>query len=147
MAPAERSGAPPGSRQDGDPQECTPRGHHNATARKTVIANTIAELRRLVGEARRLAEDLTGQHAAVDRAFRDGYHVGFDAGHDVGRAQAENEMAAAWAEVARHVRGYASQPTHDALEERRWGPGGRSHFGDPRPGDFPGGSARKLGAA
>lgn len=25
-----------------------------------------------------------------------------------------------------------------ALEERRWGPGGRAHFGDPRPGDFPG---------
>ncbi len=24
------------------------------------------------------------------------------------------------------------------LEVRRWGPGGREHFADPRPGDFPG---------
>ncbi|HET9970355.1 MAG TPA: hypothetical protein VFQ68_19130 [Streptosporangiaceae bacterium] len=24
------------------------------------------------------------------------------------------------------------------LEEVRWGPGGREHFADPRPGDFPG---------
>jgi len=24
------------------------------------------------------------------------------------------------------------------LEARRWGPGGRAHFADPRPGDFPG---------
>jgi hypothetical protein len=25
-----------------------------------------------------------------------------------------------------------------ALEEVRWGPGGREHFADPRPGDYPG---------
>ena len=25
------------------------------------------------------------------------------------------------------------------LEARRWGPGGRERFGQPRPGDFPGG--------
>lgn len=25
-----------------------------------------------------------------------------------------------------------------ALDDRRWGPGGRAHFADPRPGDFPG---------
>jgi len=24
------------------------------------------------------------------------------------------------------------------LQARRWGPGGREHFADPRPGDFPG---------
>ena len=24
------------------------------------------------------------------------------------------------------------------LKGRRWGPGGREHFADPRPGDFPG---------
>ena len=27
-------------------------------------------------------------------------------------------------------------------KERRWGPGGRAHFADPRPGDFPGRAAR-----
>ncbi len=29
------------------------------------------------------------------------------------------------------------------LEVRRWGPGGREHFADPRPGDFPGRAARQ----
>ena len=29
------------------------------------------------------------------------------------------------------------------LETRRWGPGGREHFADPRPGDFPGQPARE----
>jgi hypothetical protein len=29
------------------------------------------------------------------------------------------------------------------LEARRWGPGGRGHFGDPRPGDFPGRAGRR----
>lgn len=29
-------------------------------------------------------------------------------------------------------------PSWAELERRRWGPGGRLHFGDPRPGDFPG---------
>jgi hypothetical protein len=28
------------------------------------------------------------------------------------------------------------------LEARRWGPGGREHFADPRPGDFPGRGAK-----
>ncbi len=29
------------------------------------------------------------------------------------------------------------------LEVRRWGPGGREHFADPRPGDFPGRAGRQ----
>jgi hypothetical protein len=28
------------------------------------------------------------------------------------------------------------------IEERRWGAGGRAHFADPRPGDYPGHGAR-----
>jgi hypothetical protein len=27
---------------------------------------------------------------------------------------------------------------HAELEQRRWGPGGRAYFADPRPGDFQG---------
>jgi hypothetical protein len=30
------------------------------------------------------------------------------------------------------------------LEARRYGPGGRAHFADPRPGDFPGRAAQKA---
>ena len=40
-----------------------------------------------------------------------------------------------WNRIARAaVRG----PSHAELEEKRWGPGGREHFADPRPGDYPG---------
>ena len=52
-----------------------------------------------------------------------------------GYQQAEADMAGRWARAAApvvHGRGYAE------LEERRWGPGGREHFADPRPGDYPG---------
>ena len=47
-------------------------------------------------------------------------------------------MAAQWSRVTAVVRG----PDLAELEARRWGPGGRAHFGDPRPGDFPGRGAR-----
>jgi hypothetical protein len=30
------------------------------------------------------------------------------------------------------------------LEKRRYGPGGREHFGDPRPGDYPGQARREA---
>jgi hypothetical protein len=43
-------------------------------------------------------------------------------------------MAARWARAAAVVRG----PDLAEIDERRWGPGGREHFADPRPGDFPG---------
>lgn len=36
---------------------------------------------------------------------------------------------------------HLTRPADDAvaaLDDRRWGPGGRAHFADPRPGDFPG---------
>lgn len=52
-----------------------------------------------------------------------------------GYMAAEADMAARWDTTARAaVRG----PGHAELEARRWGPGGRGHFGDPRPGDYPG---------
>jgi hypothetical protein len=55
--------------------------------------------------------------------------------YQAGRRAAEADMAERWHELAASV-------THGIpfaeLEERRWGPGGRAHFADPRPGDFPG---------
>ena len=47
-------------------------------------------------------------------------------------------MAAQWSRVSAVVRG----PDLAELEERRWGPGGREHFADARPGDFPGRTAQ-----
>jgi hypothetical protein len=48
-------------------------------------------------------------------------------------------MAARWARAAAVVRG----PDLTEIDERRRGPGGREHFADPRPGDFPGRAARQ----
>ena len=52
-----------------------------------------------------------------------------------GYAAAEADMAARWDRIARTT---SPGPSHAELEEKRWGPGGRAHFGDPRPGDYPG---------
>jgi len=59
--------------------------------------------------------------------------------YQAGRRDAEAEMAQQWAEAARPV---AHGVSHAELEQRRWGPGGRAHFADPRPGDFPGRGAK-----
>jgi hypothetical protein len=52
-----------------------------------------------------------------------------------GYAAAEADMDAAWNRIARAA---VCSPPHAELEEKRWGPGGREHFADPRPGDYPG---------
>ena len=75
-------------------------------------------------EAAELAEAETAYRLQMAReSFADGY------------AAAEADMAARWDRIARST---APRPSHAELEERRWGPGGRAHFGDPQPGDFPG---------
>jgi hypothetical protein len=55
--------------------------------------------------------------------------------YEAGYRQAETDMAVRWDTIARAaVRG----PALSEIEIRRWGPGGRKHFADPRPGDYPG---------
>jgi hypothetical protein len=65
------------------------------------------------------------------RAFGRGRTLGRTEGY----GQAEADMAAQWNAIARLGLG---GPGHTEIEKRRWGPGGREHFADPRPGDFPG---------
>ena len=48
-------------------------------------------------------------------------------------------MAARWSRVTAVVRG----PDLAEVEARRWGPGGREQFADPRPGDYPGRAERR----
>ena len=67
---------------------------------------------------------------ARPRSLRAGHADGYRAGY----RQADADQAARWNQAARAVDG----PARAELEERRWGPGGRAHFADPRPGDFPG---------
>ena len=53
---------------------------------------------------------------------------GFERGYSEGYLRAVADLKAAQRGLVRDA----------ALEEVRWGPGGREHFADPRPGDFPG---------
>lgn len=65
--------------------------------------------------------------AAEQAAYRAGYADGFrDAGE---------ELFAAYRALPPVV---IEGESLAELEARRWGPGGREHFGDPRPGDYPG---------
>lgn len=64
------------------------------------------------------------------------YERGLEDGYAQGAAEEAGEQAEAWHEVADPAS--RSGPSHAELEERRWGPGGREHFGDPRPGDYRG---------
>ena len=75
------------------------------------------------------------RHRLAREMYQAGQRVGFQAGY----RQANADEAARWAEVARPV---ARGISHAELEARRWGPGGRAHFVDPRPGDFPGRGAQ-----
>ena len=74
--------------------------------------------------------------------------------HRLGAAWREGYRAAEQAHADDYSAGYADgllrrkHLEHDAVEAARielarWGPGGRAHFGDPRPGDFPGAGGRR----
>jgi hypothetical protein len=71
----------------------------------------------------------------LDR-WRQGYRLGREDGWRAGYEAACRDQAASWRAVAGPVA--RSGPSFAELERRRWGPGGRAHFGDPRPGDYPG---------
>jgi hypothetical protein len=68
--------------------------------------------------------------------YRLGWKLGYAAGVDAGRRLEAAERDEAWNCIARPI--VRGGPSHAELERRRWGPGGREHFGDPRPGDYPG---------
>ncbi len=69
--------------------------------------------------------------------FADGHRADIETAYRAGREDAHREMARWWSEMARPVSRLGT--THAELELRRWGPGGREHFGDQRPGDYMGG--------
>ena len=90
-------------------------------------------------EAIQAAELSEAETAYRQQLAREMYQAGQRAGFQAGYRQASADQAARWAEITRPVvRGIS----HAELEERRWGPGGRARFADPRPGDFPGRGAR-----
>lgn len=76
---------------------------------------------------------------AAPSEFSNGYHLGYHSGWDVGYRFAYHEQDQADRRRMAYMHGLVELPAHRELELRRWGPGGREHFGDPRPGDHPGG--------
>ena len=80
------------------------------------------------------AELIEAETAYRIQTGREMYQAGHGDGYQAGYRQAEADQAARWNQATRPGGG----PSHAELEEQRWGPGGRAHFADPRPGDFPG---------
>jgi hypothetical protein len=74
-------------------------------------------------------------------SWRDGYGLGYRHGYERAARLREAEWPAAVASVT------ACGPAFSELELRRWGPGGREHFADPRPGDLGPGEAERRAAA
>jgi hypothetical protein len=74
--------------------------------------------------------------AAERAAFTRGRAIGRQEGYAAGLTHCDREWMDALAPARAAVR--ERNPAHAELERRRWGPEGREHFADPRPGDYPG---------
>jgi len=68
-----------------------------------------------------------------DQVAREAANAAYERGRTDGYLQAVADVKAAQHGIVRDAE----------LETRRWGPGGREHFADPRPGDFLGRGARE----
>jgi hypothetical protein len=95
---------------------------------------------RTIADLLPLLDDPAAELAVIDQCrelCRQAYAMGRADGWREGYERGARVLEAEWpGVVARVVRG---GPSYAELEQRRWGPGGRERFGDPRPGDrFPG---------
>lgn len=90
-------------------------------------------------EAIEAAGQAEAETAYRNRLAREMYQAGHADGYRAGYRQAGADQAARWNQIARAALG---GPARADLEARRWGPGGRARFADPRPGDFPGRGAQ-----
>ena len=85
------------------------------------------------------ADAALGRELAAESA---GYRRGFADGHRDGYRQGREDEAQDWfaslAPARDAARKCAAGPSYAELERLRWGPDGREHFGDPRPGDYRG---------
>jgi hypothetical protein len=83
-----------------------------------------------------LSDERDQQERLREKAEREAFQAGRRLGHDEGRREYEAQETEAWRRI---LEPFAhDRPFFHELEERRWGPDGREHFGDPRPGDFAG---------
>lgn len=95
----------------------------------------LAELARLVQALLDSIDHL--EELRVRRLWHaEGWRAGFRAGLAEGRRLEAADRDAAWDAIATPIA--RGGPSHSELERRRWGPGGRAAFGQPRTGDFQG---------
>lgn len=94
-----------------------------------------ASLALALAELLELSDERDAWQARLGVEYKLGYAIGHALGVEEGRALEAAERDRAWNRAAGTIiRG----ETYAELDRRRWGPGGRAHFGDPRPGDYPG---------
>jgi hypothetical protein len=62
------------------------------------------------------------------------YEAGLRDGIEIGMRLEAKERDRLWNRIAAPIA--HGGPSHAELETRRWGPGGRRRFAEPRPGDF-----------
>jgi hypothetical protein len=83
-------------------------------------------------EAIEAAEQAEAETAYRNQLAREMAAAAYERGLSDGYVRAIEDVKAAQHGIARDA----------GLEIERYGPGGREHFGDPRPGDYPGRAAR-----
>lgn len=130
MSTREGAGHHTGPNENPAAPDGTSHGHHDTGGRLSTVDT------RAVG---RVASDRCpecGIDPAHERAFW--YARGYDAGDDGGYRRAQREVEIDYRRRVADPPRLDGGPSHTELERRRWGPGGRAHFADPRPGDFPG---------
>jgi hypothetical protein len=76
---------------------------------------------------------LSGERDRHERRLVDAERRAYAAGYRDGRADERREDSERWRRTPLHR--VNAGVTLAELELRRWGPGGRDRFGDPRPGD------------
>lgn len=91
---------------------------------KILAAHSVSALTELSDErARWLDRLLDAEREAYGRGLAEGYKIGYEFGARLREGE--------WPEVVKPL----EAPTIAELEQLRYGPGGRDHAGDPRPGD------------
>ena len=135
-----RPDRPPGRERDGGPtaEAGPPPPCRNPAARSDAgvihrVANDIEQRRRAAWL--RLSDERDLWLRRVYDSWRDGWRAGFEAGDAAGTRRTQREWHVTAIGLPLSVLG----PSWAELERRRYGPGGRAHFGDPRPGDYTGG--------
>ena len=87
-----------------------------------------------------LVPDPVGEWAYRRVLCREAYARGYAEAWEAGRRALLEELAAEQRAQASVVGPVLAGPDHVVVDGRRYGPGGRSQFGDARPGDHPGGA-------